>query len=354
MKVLFGFYLLLLFSCFKVQGFLEVEAAENELSEITSHDKAVSAYDFKVRIYNYLSASCYYLNSTWLCQNSSSGTTPHNTNTEQTTTPLDLIADTKRQLNDGCMTFAFSEDNGDFYYQDNYVDVNGSGTTLQQYCDEPENNCCHSNGYEGFFGFEEYYDDQACGDWSKNPTVHYTVCPNSCVGRDACKNVANMAGDDSSITFESGSCSDRESCLRMAARTTKKLDLVVGENSCTSEKSCHYMAFAATNLEKLIVGSSSCTQPDSCNSAARSAQSLKQLFIEDDQCKSNGCFSCGADSTFSETLQLTEDCCSVVSGEGYYDWFDTACQYSEPSSIPSSSNQPSTLPSSIPSNQPSR
>ena len=54
---------------------------------------------------------------------------------------------------DGCMTFAYSGDNGGIQ-QDDYLDVNGSGKTLDEYCDEPENNCC--NIYIGIYFYIKY------------------------------------------------------------------------------------------------------------------------------------------------------------------------------------------------------
>jgi len=184
------------------------------------------------------------------------------------------------------------------------------GTTLSNWCSS--HSCCQ--------------EPNACANWSSVAT--YEVCENSCNGVAVCNNVASSAtSNGASIKFDLGSCDGNSSCLSLARYAPNLQTLIVGNNACTENTACYY---AATN-----------------------ASSLKQLIIADDQCKSsNGCNQCGADSTFDDTLQLTEQCCAQAGRVA------TECQPSSvlssiPSNQPSISSSPSNLPSSIPSNQPS-
>ena len=279
-----------------------------------------------------------------------SPTSSESTQKENNTPPFDSIVDT-RQLNALCKKFKRNGTPPQFINgtpptgPDNYSAVDDGVTTLSSWCSS--NNCCSTDGVVGL----------ECIEWSSKPDTVYEVCKNSCNGDRACASVARNAGNGSTITFESGSCSstDGYSCLGMASSTTKKLNLFVGEGSCSNANSCYGMAAGATNLEELSIGQSSCTKPGSCVDAAFFAESLKQLYIDAGECNSqNTCENCGYDSTFGEALQLTTACCNEEGSSGNDDrsyYFDTACQYSEPSASPSISSISSM--SSVPSDQPS-
>lgn len=190
-----------------------------------------------------------------------------------------------------------------------YIDVDQT-TTLKEWCDKPEHNCCQG--------------EDTCIDWSSVAT--YEVCKDSCNNEDACKGVAKNAQSGATIKFDVGSCNGEGSCLVMGPNLQT---LIVKRNGCNGEGSCNVMAFEATNLQTLVVGENSCTESYSCNSAAYDAKSLKQLFIDDEQCKSgSSCKDCGRDSTFDDTLQVTETCCEAVFDEDYFGNFDEACNYS--------------------------
>ena len=224
-------------------------------------------------------------------------------------------------------------------------------TLLQSCCD-----CVYSFSDQNDFLSQSYVISQLtcldfpCNMWtskSKHITSTITFERGSCSNPNpsriggACESMASSTTKKVNIHIGQGSCtSDRGTCTSMARDATNLKELSIGRDSCSNLGSCAAMAGLATNLEELSISSGSCTKVESCTYAARKATSLKQLIIDDNQCQSSGdCEYCGRDSTFSETLQLTTDCCNEVTGEynGYK--FDTACQYSEPSSIPS--DQPS-------------
>ncbi|GFH47736.1 predicted protein [Chaetoceros tenuissimus] len=246
------------------------------------------------------------------------------------TPPFNSIAD-KRQLNDECMTFAFSQDANHYVEQDGYLGASESGTTLEEYCNL--NNCCQQALPDHINGF---FNDSVCGYWSKEPHVKYTVCPNSCIGSYACLYIAVDAADYSTIHLSQDSCSDTSratsffgySCYGMARSTTERVDIFIGQRSCTKGHSCNLMAYSkATNLRKLVVGNDACTSSEACKYAASDAKSLTQLIINDNQCN-HICTACGRYSTFDDTIQMTEECCAEAGN------IDTACNYNDPSNVP--------------------